>query len=1041
MQPLSSDALTSPSPHPLLTRIEEAEQLSTRPWSASGSTLQDFLQLDIGTATGTTSSGGLGGGAGVSGGGGGVREVFTPSSFSGLSSLASPSVPGAGEGGGGQVTPTEGFTPSHSAARVLEASLSNHQPQKCCGRQWTRRREPLRTTAPAGGDGSAVRSAVTNVRDLVRSAGCSPSKEPRSASVSRRDRLASSLASALVPRDEQSESSRPRDASAGDDDDELERCAEPGARAVTAGSRSSGGDGGVYRGTLPVQRLEEPEVACAPTSPRRTPSWRQLQSHPATTTTTASASDSSAYISHGSTNSAAAPARGGAYALSVDIGSWPSIGASSLLGGSRPSTATECSTAATLLGEGEPNRRGGDCGDESYSERPSWSGVSSPSLITPLPSPRTAAPIVSAMKVGTAMLSSSPALTARELAQMEELRGIAEAQRRDSLTTTTPSFLPPLLQRPASEGLGSGGGGPASWRSESLSRASFSTSLANVTWNGRGSTAQTPLNWERGGLAGETGGACGSSCSSPACWSTSELDLGGYHARPEWRDGGRCSRISSPMSGSLGGVNGPTGVRHGMPLRSPLTSLTTSPSFAHLTLRLCQGCGSDGDDSTMEEIEVMDAKRKCVESPRASPTAISLSATSRSSSFTLSLADALAAEPARAAMSSEAGLWQQQQHRRRTVSPSVARPEEGPVCCDGADVYASTHHRDRSTFSPTSPIRTTAPSMVPVHPPPLLGTPLSSSLLATGVRGQPREMGSDCTPATFVDGAAAVLKATETNTGVVVEVDDQLASSLSSGGSGGSDDEPEVDTFSLERAQAVMEDADAEAASALRARQHRLYLLATSQFAQDVERHGGHVDPVQLELEGEEGAAKGDEQEWGWKGCGCRPSKPGVCRGASYAISAEPQEGGATRLRWNDYDSSPLQQDGRGAKKEGEVSSSPAATCTSPYCALQAPPPFSAVPRNIPSANTVEHCQVSEEESSVTPLRRSACTLATAARVRWSEPEESEDGRSPGSVETTAGSRSRRDVSPPIRERSMAPAELRKEREGRYQFEDGGDAG
>lgn len=879
---------------------------------------------------------------------------------------------------------------------------------------------------------------MTTVRDWVRSAGCSPSKEPRSASISRRDSLASSFASALVPRDGLWELSRQWTTGAdGDDGEERQRHAELGARAAKAGSSSSGGSAvnsgrgwdGVESWSSSEAQLQRPEgfeLAGAPTSPQRTPSWRQLHSHPATTATITS-SNSSVPASRGNGDGAAAPACSSAYTFSARSRSGHSTGTSSLAGGSSASAATDCGTAATLLSGWGPNRRGGDSDDGSYGDQPSLSGVSSPSLVTPPPSRRTSAPVTSTLQADTRMLSSSPALTARELAQLGEWRSVTEAQRSDFVSTAAPTALSPLLQRPAPER--TGGGGPASWCLESLCCASFNTSLPNGVWSGRNSTAQTPLNWERSGAAVETGGAYGSFCASPACWSTSELDAGGDGALLECRSGGWCSRLSSPMSVSIADMNGPACARQGMPHRSSLTSPPTSPSFVHRVQGTAHGCGSDGDDGTMEDIEMRHTKRKCTESPRGSP-----SATPMSGSFAVSLADALAAAPTCTAMSHETHLWQQQQRRLRTVSPSVARPDEEPLPCDGADTYASTHYRDRSTFSPPSPIRTTAPSMVPVHPPPLLDTPISSSLLATGARGRPHDMSGGSLHVTSVDAAAPVLETADSIAGVVVEVDAQHAASLSSCGSGGSGEEPEVDTFSLERAQAAMEDADAEAASALRARQHRLYLLSTSQFAQDFERYGGHVDPVQLELEAEAEREEEDEQERRREGLARRSAALEGFPGASCEISAGPRGGRATRLRWEKDDGPRSRQNGIAANEEGEVSSAPTAARIPHLPSPHPPRPSSStVSYSTPSAHPaapVASGRVCSEESLATPSRRGACVSATAAHVRWSEPEESEDGHSPGSVATTTGSRSRQDVSPPVRERSMAPAELQKEREG-----------
>lgn len=993
-------------------------------------TSQIFVQGDRKGITGTASYGDAGGGVGSDD----VLMSASVSSFSSFSCPAEPSVYSGAEVGLHPVMPADRFISLPSTVQLKESLLPDHPPQHRHRRQWTPRRGSLCSSTRTCG---AVESAVTTVRDWVRSAGCSPSKEPRSASVSRRDSLASSFASALVPRDGRWELSRQWTTGADEDDgEERERRAELGGRAAKAGSSSSGGSAvnsgrgwdGVDSWSSSEAQLQPPEgleLACAPTSPQRTPSWRQLHSHPATNATINS-SNNSVSASRGNGGGIAAPACSSAYTFSAHSRSGDSTGTYSLAGRSSASAATDCGTAATRLFGWGPNRRGGDGDDGSYGDQLSLSGVSSPSLVTPLPSRRTSAPIASTLQADAPMLSSSPAFTARELAQLGEWRSVAEAQRSDLASTATPTVLSPWPQRPASERHGDGE--PVNWCLESLSCASF-TSLPNALWNDRDSTAQTPLNWERGGAAVRTGGAYGSSCASPACWSTSELDVSGDGALLDCRSGGRCSPISSPMSVSLADMNGPACVRQGIPFRSPLTSPTTSPSFAHRVHTMDQGCGSGGDDSTMEDIEMRNTKRKCVESPRRSP-----SATPLSGSFALSLADALAAAPTCMAMSHEAHLWQQQQRRRRTVSPSVARPDEEPLPCDGADTYASTHYRDRSTFSPPSPIRTTAPSMVPVHPPPPLDTPISSSLLATGVRGRPHKTGGGSLHVTSVDAAAGVLEIPESFTGVVVEVDAQHAASLSSCGSGGSGEEPEVDTFSLERAQAAMEDADAEAASALRARQHRLYLLSTSQFAQDVERHGGHVDPMQLELEAEAESEEEDEQEGREEGRARRSAQSERFPGTSCGISAGPRGDGAAQLQWEKDDGPRSRQNEIAADEEGEVLSAPTAGCIphlhTPHVPLPSPSTVSCATPSAHLAAPVASGRVSREESFVTPLRRGACVSATAAHVRWSEPEGSEDGHSPGSLATTTGSRSRRDVSPPVRERSMAPAELQKEREG-----------
>ncbi|GET87608.1 hypothetical protein, unknown function [Leishmania tarentolae] len=1033
MQPLRNGGLASPSLHLSHTSTTAVEPLDAQLQRGNPSTFQILLQRDSKCIIGTSSSGDAGGVAGSD-------DALISASISSFSSPVELSARSGAESGTSPVLSARSSIPLLSTSQLAESLVPDHVPQQRGGRRWTPRRVSPCSRTHAGGNGGAVESAVTTVRDWVRSAGCSPSKEPRSASISRRDSLASSFASTLVPRDGRWELSRQWVTGEGDDGgEERGRCTVLGARTAATRRSTSSDKSAVNSGRdwdavdswscneAQIQRPEGLEVLCAPTSSQRTPSWRQLHSHPTTMGTTTS-SNSSAPASRGNRDGAAALACSSVYTLSTHCTGRHSTGTSSLTGGSVASTTTDCGTAATQLSGWGSNRRVSDGDDESCGDQPSLSGVSSPSFVTPPPSRRGSAPIASLMQPDTLMLSSSTALTAHELAQLREWRSVAEAQRSDLLSTTTPTVLPPFPKRSTSEG--HGGCGPSSWCLERLSCASF-TSLPNGLWSGRSSTAQTPLDWERDGAAVGTGGAYRSSCVSPACWSTGELDVGGDDVL-DGRSGGRCSRLSSPVSFSFADMNGQACGQQRMPHRSPLTSPPTSPSCAPRAHGMDQSRGSDGDDSTMEDIEMRNTKRKCVENPRESASTMPLS-----QSFGLSLADALAAAPTYTAMPHEAHLWQQQQRRRRAVSPSVVRPDEELLHCDSADSYASTHCRDRSTFSPPSPIRTTAPSMVPVHPPPPLDTSLTSFPLTSSVRGRPHEMSGDSPHVASVDGAAAVLETPECTTGVVVEVDDQHAAPLSSCGSGSSDEEPEVDTFSLERAQAAMEDADAEATSALRARQHRLYLLSTSQFAQDVERHGGHVDPVQLELEAEAESEKGDEQEGraGW------PSKSEGCPGTSCVGSARQRGLAETQLRWEKDDGLYSLQSGVAVNEEGEKSLSLKTACIpqlhTPHASLPSLSTESCATPSVHLATSVELCRVSGEDSFATPLRRSACIPPTASYVRWGEPGGSEDGHSPGSVATTTGSRSRRDVSPPVRERSMAPAELRKEREGYEKMEYG----
>lgn len=904
--------------------------------------------------------------------------------------------------------------PSLAAAPLLQDGHSTlplpQQPQQRRVRQWTpRRRAPPSagslvhgTLAEGGSD-----TGVTTVRDWVRSAGCSPSKEPRSASTSRRDSLASSFASALVPlREGQSwegalPSTSASDAYDGTDaDGNGDACAREGD--WERGFRHF--SDGVTSGSSISATLARPAEEA---SPQRTPSWRQLRSHVTTTTNTTAATTASSISSHPAAAAAAA-----AHPAFTRRESWHgssvSDGATTLLGGWR-ARAGDIGSARSAASGHDPS-----------ADEESLTGVSSPSFVTPLPSPRAAS-----------------ALSARELAQLGEWRTITAASQREQcspsghgLPPTVPTYSGAPPRRATSPDYGTGRS--ASWRSASLSRASAGTGHSAGLWSGRGGGAvQRVADWASSGALGSLStsfagaqsadGADSRASASPsspaACGSFSDVHVYATRDVPAMRRAHRSAHdsLSSPALSTA--------------------SLPTSLHDAHDGSRFdCYpGVHHGDDDCTMDDIEVALTKRKCVESPSRSPPSPSSSsaaaaAASLSGSFAASLADALADAPtARVAMPSEAHLWQQRQRRRRAVSPSVARPDDedahptaaphvrgGEVSGSrsagdggsgsGAAAGAAPRGACARTFSPTSPIRTAAPSMVPAHAqpaPPLLPSRSPAAAAALQLSPPRLRVGSSDDSDGGDDRRKVLRRGCDVGgvlgcgVGHVVELDCPRAASLTSStgstdnenGDGG--DEPEVDTFELERAQAAMEEADAEVAGALQARQHRLYLLATSQFARDVERLGGHVDPLQLAIEEEQAEA---EEE--------RMSSGGTSRSRARRGAADCVISGT-----GSYTSTTA------AAAESDASASMhSPDVTSP---LPVPPPFTHHPAG-PHA----------ERTSCTPPRRAG------AHVRWSEPEESEEGQSPGSG-MTGGSRSLRDVSPPVRERSLAPAELRREREGR----------
>ncbi|KAK7195082.1 hypothetical protein NESM_000431300 [Novymonas esmeraldas] len=853
-------------------------------------------------------------------GGSGVGEVaLTPGAVSSLSSPSVVSVYNTAREDGRLVVSGD-LASSATSSASLGAPPPAHRPSpdpptpQRRARQWTPRR------GSPGSSAHAAQGGVLTVRDLVRSAGCSPTKEPRSAPVSRRDSLASSFASALVPLDRTPAWADSEVGTAG--------------RARVVSARVAGGDSAACSGggeTWCESPLLHGERAAAVGLGRASP-WRHL--HPHTSVSDTSVSDGSStrhgHHHHHSGNgddtidSIGAPAPRGPRPQHADgSGGWHSCCTSSLGDGMRDGETRYCSPSTTLLGSWttsehlDDDRRGGVA---------SMSSALSTPVVTPLSTPRAA----------TALSASA---TARELALMSEWGCVAASQRSDA--------IPPLL--PASEACD---GGPQSWRSASVSRASVSTSVSYGPWSGHGGAAPTPLSWER--VAGAHGGSSGGQ--SPVCWSTGEPDVS--------------------LRGGCGGQRG-----------SPATPYTPPSSFtASSLLSLAQ------DGGAVEE-EAEAAKRVRVERPCGSPSLSSLSG-----SLALSLSDALAAD----AGPSAAHLWMQKQRRRRAASPSVARPEAPPQLDDdddGAEVHNSAGHRGRSSDSVSSPVRTAAPSMVPVR----------AATAAGGRGGLPYE-------ADALDGVTAG--------GAVVEVAESgLAMSPPRCGSGRSDDdEPEVDTFSLDRARAEMEDADAEEVGAMYARRRQLYLLATSQFAQDVVQHGGHVDPVRLALEAEAEAEEEEEAE----AHVARRRRPVTSVAAAPAVSSRVHEGESLLH-------TPLDVGERWGRAEDEEGHAPllspplSATIMCSSGASFSPPPPLPHAGGSRSALARAGCIRGEEsELFSTPVRSS---VRASAHVRWSGPAESDCCHSPGSIATT-DSLSLRDVSPPIRDRSLAPAELRREREG-----------
>ncbi|KPA76140.1 hypothetical protein ABB37_07907 [Leptomonas pyrrhocoris] len=1020
-------------------------------------------------------------------------EALTPTAFSNSTTSVTTSIAMHTEDEEGRAHNSDVTLRSTDAP--TDSALPQPQPR---ARRWTpRRRSPGNCSfSSIGGSGEA---GVTTVRDWVRSSRCSPSKEPRSSSVSRRDGFVASFVSALVPREGSGGGSEGGGHGEG-------FWGESGTSITTRSDSLVGSARGEREEAVNLADGGPQPHLHRMRSPPRTASWRQLRSHPGGASSrvpplsfpssAAAPPPSSSFSSLSSAQSLSLPGTPtfSTAALSRDT-SWTGTNLSAnwemrraVLDREHTDVVDMCgsvSTAVTLMrgwGMSEPH------GQHVSS---TLSGVSSPSVLTPLSS-RAASPAAFApsssinhhhsnrevrtspppplLASSSSVPSSGPAMSmsARELAQMREWQSTAEAQQqeqplnnmRDSSSGGNALFgasarLPPTVPRATRQDDFNGrcwsGGEPLSARSDSPSRASAS-SYASGMWSGqRGSNAQTSLGWRSDAAGGDS--------------TTS-------------------SRRLSPVSFShawSGGVRRGSG----FPDSCTTTPLTpASPGFPHpLSADLfAVGQGyfnaEDAVDArTMEDIEDANTKRQCVESPTAatSPmlTSLSLSLGSSCSSLaSLSLADALATQSSRVALPSEAHLWQQRERRRRDVSPSVARPDDddcdneevgrqgavrgvadssssssgnsntvrGDHCCVGAegcvtgvrsagrrDAEAAALGGGGGSSSPcTSAARTAASSCAGLH-----------SLSCHWQQQQQQRKGNDSCgvydhdsspplallrEATVAPSAAARTGVFEVGTAEDEAGDGEISSKAASlSFCSASEDEPEVDTFALERAQAVMEDADAEAVATLLARQHLLHVHATSDFAQDLRAHGAHVDPALWEekvvelKEGGGGTSNIKEEEKP-----LRSSHKSV--GAS---NAEEDASGGTGLS--------VTSDSLDVATGSTTKCSPLSPPPLPPSAAHAPSSSSSYLGDSPArcASSTLTSRIGGDEGL---LRTPPRPKRPAQHMRWGAAEDSEEVRTPGSA-TTASSRSLRDVSPPVRERSMAPAELWKEKEEKEEEE------
>lgn len=955
-----------------------------------------------------------------------------------------------------------------STAAPLSEADSTLQPQPQPRRQWTpRRRSPGNCSSISSSSHNCGDGGVTMVRDdWTWSTRRRPAKtEPRSSSLSRRGSFAASRASTLVPC-----------GGAGEwQSGVLQSSTTTTATTTTARSGSSAAD---------VAHVETPADGTTRDNapPQRTASWRQLRSHPGGASSRVPSSlslpdtpsVSPALSRHGSWTSANTSThwdeREGpdmndsseSTAATMMRGVWTKADQHSQNASSAPLSGVSSPSVQTPL----RSRPASPAVFSSYSNHKNHNGSR---LGGPLP---------------------TMTLSARELEQMREWQTTAEAQQHDNSNSNSnnnhenvwfgeAAHLPPTAPRasqPAGfngrlwSGGSNGGGEVLSARSNSVSRASGSSFVSNAL--------QSSLGWRSS--AADTNNDRGvpvSSTASSRCLSPVSLSHG-------WGPG------SSVGYAAERNDNSARHGRHTPALLSPVSS-AFFPHFLPSDMLAC-GRGNMvlddfADASTIEEIEDAKTKRKCVESPTTSPTLTSLSFSIASTS---SLAEVLAAQPSRMAVPSEVHLWEQRERRRRrAASPSVARPddeaegkkeavvgihtgsgskitcfeqtasalERGPngACLHDREAAARDNVNGRPLASAAS-TAATAPSTAPMRSstatvqltPPLTG--LHSYPHHSPHNQQGRSHGATCdadnSPSLAPLREATVAPSAVVRPGVVVEVGDAThhhevpgieedaredggvdaphsSRAVSLSFCSASEDEPEVDTFALERAQAVMEDADAEAVSALLARQHRQQVHAVSAFAQDLRAHGVHVDPAAWDAEADFDLDQDNAQ----------------------VTAALPHGNGKDS---NDDEEKETRNSFADLTNDSLSTTTP--IVTTPLCNPMSPPPVPPASTAINAAATIfshgsvlrPRCTSSATTAAPSTPPRDRVSgdeglfrtppgpkrpLPPPQHVRWSEPEDSEEARTPGSV-TTVSSHSLRDLSPPVRERSMAPTELWKER-------------
>lgn len=418
------------------------------------------------------------------------------------------------------------------------------------------------------------------------------------------------------------------------------------------------------------------------------------------------------------------------------------------------------------------HRESDNASDGNLSDSRGWGETSSPSITCPSLSNRT-----SVLQYFSASMPGSGASSARECCTNDrEAALLMEMKYRKRMGSTADST------RPGADGEAHGRSREKAADWSGRAKHHFSHRPKSCPRRGTDTVASRSWNTSSGGLDDDDEDRYESGLPIAP---VSTFDSPGIHSAlpdPSWVSGSwSSSRYTSPPS---------------------------RQSIVHHSIGLGDsslgGINTYDNAMTMDDIELQISKRRCVESPTSSPSRSTTSSPSlRGGRIASQLSEVLAALPSKVAMPGDPFLRHRQ---RRGASPSLARPDDADIHFDA--VRWGSRPAPRGRGRAPSAIRTAAPSLQ--RP----STPLSPRLPSLTQRccrslatADPRNVASSLEGA-LPHGRPCSEEWTTAGPGVAGDVEGSL-SPLQRCSS--SDGEPEVDAVAYERAQALLEDADAVA--------------------------------------------------------------------------------------------------------------------------------------------------------------------------------------------------------------------------------------